>query len=226
MPASSRPLCPDCTRPLRGCLCGCVRPVAHRVQLLILQHPLEVGHPKGTANLLHLCLPHSRLLVGEALAEADLRAALTAPWPGAAANDQVRAVLLYPPTPPDPQLPVAAPPALPAAWLDQPEYLRLVVLDGTWRKSRKMLYLNPALQALPRLPLQDLPASRYRIRKAHKPGQLSTFEASALALAQLEGWPAAGQPLDSLWAAFDALMEMAGAAQAEAAQPDAPAATA
>jgi DTW domain-containing protein YfiP len=65
--------------------------------------------------------------------------------------------------------------------------LRLIVLDGTWRKSRKMLYLNPLLQKLPRLPLRDTPPSQYRIRKAHKPDQLSTLEATCYALMQLEG---------------------------------------
>ena len=29
--------------------------------MLILQHPLEVHHPKGSARLLHLSLPHSRI---------------------------------------------------------------------------------------------------------------------------------------------------------------------
>ena len=74
------------------------------------------------------------------------------------------------------------------------------MLDGTWRKSRKMLYLNPLLQQLPRLALQDMPASRYRIRTAHKPDQLSTLEATCAALAQLEGSAA---PFLPLLAAFD-----------------------
>jgi DTW domain-containing protein YfiP len=50
-----------------------------------------------------------------------------------------------------------------------------------------MLYLNPLLHALPRLALRDLPASSYRIRKAHQPDQLSTLEATCAALSQLEG---------------------------------------
>jgi len=69
------------------------------------------------------------------------------------------------------------------------------VLDGTWRKSRKMLYLSPPLQQLPRLSLQGLPPSRYSIRKAHRPGQLSTLEATCAALAQLEGHAEKFQPL-------------------------------
>ena len=43
--------------------------------------------------------------------------------------------------------------------LQVPSKLRLIVLDGTWRKSRKMLYLNPSLQLLPRLSLQGMHAT-------------------------------------------------------------------
>jgi DTW domain-containing protein YfiP len=94
--------------------------------------------------------------------------------------------LLYPESPDDKGLGLATPPALDQALLNAPAQLRLVVLDGTWRKSRKMLYLNPLLQQLPRLSLHNPPASRYLIRKAHGPGQLSTLEATCHALMQLE----------------------------------------
>ncbi|MEG1455601.1 MAG: tRNA-uridine aminocarboxypropyltransferase, partial [Comamonas sp.] len=111
--------------------------------------------------------------------------------------------LLYPESAPDPALPLSPAPVLPAEWLQTPARLRLVVIDGTWRKSRKMLYLNPLLQRLPRLALRDLPASRYAIRRAHRPGQLSTLEAAYCALAQLE--PANGK-LEALLQAMDALV--------------------
>ena len=131
---TSRPLCPHCLRPASACLCSCVQPVHSRVQLLVLQHPMEAGHAKNTARLLHLCLPGNRLEVGEVFDADTLQALLHAPWPEQASNAQVRAILLYPPTPPDPQLPVVQAPELPAHWLTQPETLRLVVIDGTWRK--------------------------------------------------------------------------------------------
>jgi DTW domain-containing protein YfiP len=63
-----------------------------------------------------------------------------------------------------------------------------------------MLYLNPLLQGLPRLALQGMPASHYRIRKAHAPDQLSTLEAAAYALMRLDGGEARFAPLI---AAFD-----------------------
>ena len=66
-----------------------------------------------------------------------------------------------------------------------------------------MLYLNPLLQALPRLALRAMPPSHYRVRKAHAPDQLSTLEAAAHALAQLDGNALRWQPLLD---AFDGLV--------------------
>ncbi|MEO5658336.1 MAG: tRNA-uridine aminocarboxypropyltransferase, partial [Polaromonas sp.] len=109
-------------------------------------------------------------------------------------------LLLYPDSPKDQALGMPAPPALAPGRLLDPAQLRLIVLDGTWRKSRKMLYRNPLLQQLPRLALRNMPASGYRIRKAHKPDQLSTLEATCAALAQLEGKT---EPFEPLLAAFD-----------------------
>ena len=153
-----------------------------------MQHPLEVAHAKNTARLLHLSVPGSRLVVGEAF-DADTLQAL---MPSDRTN-----MLLYPPTRSDGH---AAPAVLDPAALTTPDRLRLVVLDATWRKSRKMLHLSAGLQSLPRLALEALPPSRYAIRKAQQPGQLSTLEATCNALAQLEGDAAHWQPL---LAAFD-----------------------
>ena len=61
-----------------------------------------------------------------------------------------------------------------------------LVLDGTWRKAAKILYLNPQLRQLPCFHFADPPASRYRIRKAPKAGQLSTAEAVAYLLTLTE----------------------------------------
>jgi DTW domain-containing protein YfiP len=173
-----------------------VTPVASRVELLVLQHPLEVRNAKNSARLLHLCLPGSRLLVGEQFSPEELGAALH--------GGGRTPLLLYPETPGEAALGLPAPPLLDPAALAQPDLLRLVLLDATWRKSRKMLYVNPLLQRLPRLALSDLPPSGYRIRKAHAPDQLSSLEAAAHALSQLEKRPELYKPL---FAAFDAFVE-------------------
>jgi DTW domain-containing protein YfiP len=130
-------------------------------------------------------------------------------------SDGRQPLLLYPDTPADATLGIAPAPALAPELLRDPGLLRLVVLDATWRKSRKMLYLNPALQRLPRLALRDVPPSAYRIRKAHAPHQLSTLEAAAHALAQLESDALRYQPL---LAAFDGFVQQQ-AAQVQGASP-------
>ena len=173
---AKRARCPACLRAVSSCICRWIAPVSHAVEVLILQHPLEVHNAKGSARLLHLSLPNSRLLTGEQFAPETLAELLVGK----------HNVLLYPDTPGDRSLGIAPPPELDPAILLDSARLRLVVLDATWRKSRKMLYLNPSLQQLPRLPLRDTPASHYLIRKAHAPDQLSTLEAACYALMQLE----------------------------------------
>ena len=190
--------CTTCLRPQSACICRWVTPVPHPVEVLILQHPLEVDNPKGTARLLHLSLPGSRLVTGEVFN--DLPDLLAGPpsIDGAPGSAKLN-LLLYPETPQN-QMPGMTPTPLAPGDLDNPSRLRLVVLDGTWRKSLKMLCANPLLQPLPRLALQDMGPSHYLIRKAHRPDQLSTLEATCAALAQLQG--GAG-PLQPLLAAFD-----------------------
>jgi DTW domain-containing protein YfiP len=139
-------------------------------------------------------------VTGEVFTDAALQALIDAPLTAAASAPR-HTLLLYPDSPPNaaPGAP-PPPPALQAEHLANPQQLRLIVLDGTWRKSRKMLHLNPLLQRLPRLALKAMPASRYRIRKAHLPDQLSTLEATCAALSQLEGDAGRFEPL---LAAFD-----------------------
>ena len=189
---SRRERCATCLRAQSGCICQWVRPLPHKVEILLLQHPLEVQNAKGSARLLHLSLPNSRLVAGEAFAAGELDALLAGK----------HNVLLYPDTPGDRSLGIAPPPPLDASLLLDPAGLRLVVLDATWRKSRKMLYLNPALQRLPRLPLRDTPPSHYLIRKAHAPDQLSTLEATCYALMQLEDEAARFVPLITAFDGF------------------------
>ncbi|MFC5523680.1 tRNA-uridine aminocarboxypropyltransferase [Polaromonas jejuensis] len=198
--------CAICLRAQSACICQWVTPVAHRVEVLILQHPLEVANAKGSARLLHLSLPHSRMLTGEVFSEQVLLGAPLEPQ-GATQTVVLGAkhnILLYPDSPEDRALNLPAPPALAPELLSDPSRLRLIVLDGTWRKSRKMLYLNPPLQQLPRLSLQDMPASNYRIRKAHRADQLSTLEATCAALMQLERCV---EPFQPLLRAFDGFVE-------------------
>lgn len=201
----TRAVCARCLRPERTCLCAWITPVANQVEVLVLQHPLEVGHAKGSATLLRHSLQTCHLLVGERLDAATLQAVFERPTaaqslsntPGRPVN-----VLLYPEDQDGAQAG-----AMPPCTINHLPSLRLIVLDGTWRKSRKMLHLNPLLAGLPRLALPPDAPSRYLIRKAHRPGQLSTLEATCLGLSQLEQAPARYLPLQ---AAFDGFVAAQG----------------
>lgn len=165
-----RAVCPRCERPAPTCLCATLpAPLTHRTELLILQHPAEAGHAKNTATLLALGLQRVRLLRGEVFDPALAMPGTTLLYPGDGAARAAGQVK------------------------------RVILLDGSWRQSRRLLAANPWLAPLPRLSLPLLP-SRYAIRVAHRPGQLSTLEAGLHALALLEGGPA---PFEPLWAAFD-----------------------
>ncbi len=177
MPAPHRPLCARCERPVRTCLCPWVRPTANAVSVQLWQHPDEVGHAKGSATLLRLSLARCALQVSP---PDQLEAPLPADWlvPGTA--------LLFPTD----AVHVARPEAAAAAVAEASRVNALIVLDGTWRQSRQMLRAQPALAQLPRVavPAELLAAhgQRYRVRKAHQAGQLSTLEAVVLALGHIE----------------------------------------
>ena len=175
---TKRQLCSRCRRAEKTCICHWSVNITGLVEVVILQHPLELKQVKGSAGLLHLSLSNSHLHVGELFDEDALNKILNA--------EGKIPVLLYPAFNESERNILNAPPVLAGEILAAPENCRLIVLDGTWRKSRKMLYLNQSLQTLPRLSLSDMPASHYQIRKAHRVDQLSTLEASCYALMQLE----------------------------------------
>ncbi len=175
---AKRLLCSRCGRAEKTCICHWISDIVSLVDVVILQHPLELKQVKGSAGLLHLSLSNSSMHVGEIFDEGILNEVLHAAGK--------MPVLLYPAFNESERHVVNSPPAVSGELLAAPENCRLIVLDGTWRKSRKMLYLNRPLQALPRLSLSDMPTSHYHIRKAHRVDQLSTLEASCYALMQLE----------------------------------------
>ncbi|MBI3731758.1 MAG: DTW domain-containing protein [Burkholderiales bacterium] len=182
-----RKSCPRCLRPSTACICNWVCSIANAPEVLLLQHPLEVNNAKGSARLLDLCLQDSRMVVGEKFDEQLLLSMMQA--------EGKQAVLLYPATAQNDADDLQYEPPEFVLQDHAPANMRLVIIDATWRKSRKMLYLNAILQQLPRLSLQDMPASHYRIRKAHAPDQLSTLEAACYALMQLEQDEEKYQPL-------------------------------
>ncbi|HEY0289029.1 MAG TPA: DTW domain-containing protein [Pseudomonas sp.] len=187
----ARARCERCLRPENHCLCALIPQLDSQTRILILQHPSEVNHALNTARLAALGLTNAQLVVGEVFE--NLPELLNVP------GYQPR--LLFPGEGAQP-LRATHRASLPTL---------LVVPDGTWRKARKLLHLNPLLAALPRVTLADAPVSSYRLRKAPGPDALSTLEAIVHALHMLEPHTS----FEALLKPFDALIDGQIAAMGE-----------
>jgi len=173
-----RARCERCALPARTCVCALVVRVPNDVEVLVLQHPAEAAEAKNSARLMRLSLARCRVVVGEVFEPDALLVLLDGDVSGSA--------LLYPA-----DTPTGIVPHAPGT---RPQ--RLVVLDGTWRKSLRMLHANPLLQTLPRWSVApDEPARYAGLRKARRLDQLSTLEATCAALARIESAPTRYAPL-------------------------------
>ncbi len=173
----SRPICPACQRPTKVCLCTFIQQIDNQVEVGILQHPSEVDLVKGTAKIAQLSLTHCQTWCGENLQE----------LPGLVnwLTSDKHVFLLYPEiegqTEPCEFYTVEQVRDLYAA-----QDIKLLILDGTWRKTHKTMMLNSVLRGMDRVSLQPSTPSAYRIRKQKNESSLSTIEALYEALSQLE----------------------------------------
>lgn len=162
--------CSQCGKARKACICDNIVALDSQVELIILQHPTEEHRPMGTARILSLSLVNSRLLVGEDFREHDELNQLLA-------EPDVEHFVLYPS---DVSL-SAADVALPIE-----KKIRIILLDGTWKKAFKMWQLNTQLHHLPCLHLPEDLKGNYRIRKAPSENALSTVEAGFHVLSMMQ----------------------------------------
>lgn len=166
-----RPTCSRCGRPAVVCYCAHLPTLETRTRVVFLQHPRERDMPIGTAKMASLCLPHSELHVG-------------VHWSGTRALTSLHADPLRPPAllyPGEGAIDVLASPP--------PQPITLVVVDGTWAQTKKLVRENPELARLPRYAFSATTPSAYRIRREPDERYLSTIESLALVLGALEGEP-------------------------------------
>ncbi len=177
--------CEGCQRPVSRCLCSAIPRLHSTTRIVIIQHPSERHHALNTARFLAAGLINAELHIVERIApDSALYCQL--------ADPARRTEVLFP-----------GPAASRLAPATDPRAHQLVLLDGTWRKARKLLHLNPILAALPQVALAPGLASRYRLRKAPAPGALSTIEAGVAALEMLEP----DKPFQTLLRPFERLID-------------------
>lgn len=176
--------CARCRRPGLHCLCAVIPSISSNTSIVVIQHPSETEHALNTARLLVFGLRSATLIVAETLSPEFEALLIDTAW---------HTELLFPG--PGASL-ISSQPA-------QTKPRRLVLLDGTWRKARKLLHLNPVLRSLPQVALPVGAQSRYRLRKAPVAGALSTVEAGVAALTIIE----AATDFSPILRPFDALIE-------------------
>lgn len=164
--------CAQCGRAKKACICSTIQILNTNTQLIILQHPTEVKRAKGTAKILSLSLPNSVCFVGEDFSHHEkLNQLLQQP--------DYKNVLLYPKSGAKNLREIAS-----SASNDQK--IRLILIDGTWKKAYKIYQLSLNLQSLAAYVLPTDLVGNYIIRKAPSSNSLSTVEAGYYALSMLE----------------------------------------
>lgn len=166
-----RRVCLRCRRPECACYCSHLCRIETRTRVFLLQHPRERDVAFGTARMANLCLPNSELHVGDACRSSP-------PLERALSDPTRPPVLLYPGD------------GAADVWRDPPRGpVTLIVVDGTWANTRKMVRRSALLRDLPRLAFAPPRPSDYRIRREPHPHCVSTVEALAYVLGALEGDP-------------------------------------
>ena len=186
-----RKLCNRCQRPLKVCLCAHLVKLQAPFKVLILQHPSEQKQALATVPLLQLCLSPLQVLVAEDFCDNDLVQALLK-------NKQNCRVLFPGENSQNWEF------GLGMAELNSEEIDTLIVLDGTWRKAKKMWHLNPWLHDFPCVSLTNAPQSQYQIRSSSVAGGVSTLEAIALACNYVSG----NNDFNELYKPFNAMINM------------------
>lgn len=180
--------CSQCGKSFKACICASIVPLASSVELIILQHPTEEHRPMGTARILDLSLANSMRLVGEDFSQhAQLNALLSEP--------DVDHYVLYPSD--------VSRCASELSTLSPAKKIRIILLDGTWKKAYKMWQLSGNLHALPSVHLPKDLVGNYRIRKAPNENSLSTVEAGYHILSLLEST----RNFQPLMTAFEQMIE-------------------
>ncbi len=152
-----RPTCSRCLSPLSRCICSlCPENLTIDFPIIVFQHPDEEHHYLNTVKILKLSFKNIRVIVTEHPKESDL-------------DNSIHWHLLFPGE--------NALSLQQARNINDPKPMGLIILDGTWKKTKRFIFENSFLQTLPRLSLQHHYESIYELRKCDRKNFLSTLEA-------------------------------------------------
>ncbi len=164
--SAKRPCCNTCLRPLKVCYCHTIETIKNAWPVHILQHNTEINKAVATARIAALSLRHCELILADNVQrDSMLHSRLL----------QLKPLLIYP-----------GEDSVDVTDINAEHIRPLLFIDGTWRKTRRMLHESPLLSSLPKVSFTTASESIYRIRKVPHKHALSTVESIAHVLSVLE----------------------------------------
>ena len=188
-----RKLCEHCQRPLAVCICPYLVKLQAPCRLLILQHPSEQKQALATVPLLQLCIEPLDVLVGEEFAD----------------HEQIQTLLKKPES-----CRVLFPSVESVEWdvsqaaKSSEQIETLIIIDGTWRKAKRIWHMNPWLSQLSSVYLSHVPKSEYLIRSSSVEGGVSTLEAVMHGCHFLSDGGVGVNDFEALLKPFNAMIDM------------------
>ena len=165
----SRAFCSECDFLKSRCLCDTLKSTPNNIHLIILQHPSETKHPLNTVRIMKKSFKEMTVIVGEDFHnDISLNTLICDP--------KNECALLYP---------GEASVVLDSHFKSR-SLTHIILIDGTWRKAKKIFMLSKNLHALPSYRLATTANSDYLIRKSPHKNALSTLEATVHALQYIE----------------------------------------
>ena len=160
--------CSTCALRGAGCVCSKLQCVNNPIHVTIVRHSKEQGRASNSVRILAASLQNVTVL------EHGARYSKPTVIPSNRLDD---AVLLFPLLyNPDPMYP-------PIEWTGTHTPKNIIVLDGSWNQTSRILKKVPHLLSLPRIVVEPLTPSLPRIRTPYFKGGMCTMEATISALA-------------------------------------------
>lgn len=163
-----RAVCPHCEFIRARCLCDTLKLIDNKTQIIILQHPSEMGHALNTVALMKKSFMKMDVFIGEDFSEhLELNSLIE--------HHQETIGLIFP-----------TEKKVELHTFPKRKLTHLLFLDGTWKKAYKMYRLSKNLHQLLTFSLVPTKPGQYKIRSSHFEQGVSTLEATICALLYIE----------------------------------------
>ncbi len=163
-----RAICAKCDSPITRCLCSIVdSKFSYPFPIIVLQHPDEKNHYLNTVKILKLSIIDLKVFNAEKFNENIL-------------SENKNWFVLFP------EIEIENRVNKSHAQSFDPNSDGLIIIDGSWRKAKKIYFTNSFLHSLPKLNLKNSYQSQYELRVCSRENHLSTLEAFSYMMDELE----------------------------------------